>query len=73
MKQTTRYLGVESVKYEFDQFDIRRALFASTKLAEYKQGRKDIFDWWEDDNGKLFASITLRYEEEKDAPNPTKG
>ena len=67
MKKTIRHFGVESVTYEFDKFDVQRALIAYAKIARYKDGRKDSFDWREDENGELTMTITLRYEIEKDS------
>lgn len=73
MKQTITYLGVEKIKYTFDEYDIKRALCKLEKIKEYDPKRRLEFVIYEADNGTHLAEITLRFETEVDKPEGDAG
>ena len=69
MKQTIKHSSVERVTYEFDLYDIRRALLMSEGIKEYDSKRHLEFDIREDDDGKFIATIAIVFEEPKEEDN----
>ena len=66
MKITTKYSSVESVTYEFDEWDIRCALIDIHKIPVHK-GKVEFEIYEKDDDGKHVAELTIRYETVKDS------
>ena len=63
MRKTTRYSNVESVTYEFDRWDIQRALFKDAGIAE----TLGPFPEFEMDGETETVTIVVRAESPKEA------
>ena len=76
MKFTTKYSKVESVEYEFDEADIKRALILLLESLPYsirKEGNW-VFDWFSDDeSGKLTVRLVHKFEDEIQSEEKTEG
>ena len=62
MKQTIKHSRVERVTYEFDEWDIRRALLEAEDISEHKAGRRIEFDVDITSDSKIFATIAIVFE-----------
>jgi hypothetical protein len=64
MKKTVKYNRVEKVIYEFDEWDIKKALLSHNKIKEYDPDRTLYYELYEGAEDRIVAEIVLKYVEE---------
>ena len=63
MEKTTVYLGVESIRYEFSEYEVKEAL---CKKHHIPIGMSETTMEWSDEDGSLAVVITQTIYKEKD-------
>jgi len=69
MEKTTVYLGVESIRYEFSEYEVKEAL---CKKHHIPLGMAETtMEIWLDEDGSLAVAITQKIYKEKDKNKDT--